>query len=66
MLTSVTGSPLFAENAPRPEEEAFRALGDAHMSERKRLFLEVVDEVIFPGLTAHGIAFDRGREWLAH
>ena len=41
---------------------AFGAFGT---STQRRIFIEVLEEVVFPGLELHGIPTDQGRAWLA-
>ena len=57
------GSPLFDPSSPPGDDDA--ALGTFSVSTQRRIFVEVLDEVVFPGLALHGIATDDAREWLA-
>jgi len=66
MLVTVTGPKMFREAPPRADEGSYRALGDAHMSERRALFDSTLNEVILKGLEDHGIATESARDWLTH
>jgi len=65
MLVTVTGPKLYREATAREDEERYRALGDAHMSERRALFETTMQEVILKGLEDQGIATGGARAWLA-
>jgi hypothetical protein len=58
------GAPLFDPNpndAPGEDLEA----GVYAIAQRRALFTETLEEVIFPGLELHRVPTIRGREWLA-
>jgi len=64
MLVTVSGPKLFRDAPRRADEEGYRALGDAHMSERRVLFETTLAGVILQGLEDQGIATDSARNWL--
>lgn len=57
------GAPLFDPSSPAGDEDLAR--GAFSVSTQRRIFVEVLDEVVFPGLELHGVATDKAREWLA-
>ncbi len=55
---------LFVESPSHPEEAMLIAMGDPPISTRRALFFKTMNEVVLPGLEAHGLATDHARAWL--
>jgi len=64
MLWEAVPPSLFAEIPPHPEEAVLLAMGDPPIPTRRALFFKTMNEVVLPGLEAHGVATDHARAWL--
>jgi hypothetical protein len=69
-MLATGGAPLFAvPSMDRRAQEARDAdsadLGVFSLATQRRIFVDVLDEVVFPGLELYGIPTAHAREWLA-
>jgi len=64
MLGVTAGPDLFAPAPPGLEDEALLEHGVLPRSAQRELFVRVVEEVVLPGLAAHGVDAAPSRAWL--
>ena len=62
-MLATGGSPLFDPSASHAEDDA--ALGTFSVATQRRIFVEVLEDVVFTGLELHGVATQSARAWLA-
>jgi len=65
MLRGSVDDDLFQPVDPTREDEALLALGVLPHSVKRDLFVQALEEVVFPGLEGSGVDTAAGRQWLA-
>jgi hypothetical protein len=56
------GGPLFDPSSPPTNDDP--AVGTFSVATQRRIFVDVLEEVVFPGLELHGVATHAARAWL--
>ena len=67
MIVDQASPQFFADALPPldPREAELAHFGQITVPQRKQIFFETFNEVIFPGLEANGVSTQLGREWMA-
>lgn len=65
MLEGTVTEGLFAQAAPRFEDLELLQHGVLPHSTKREIFIQTLQDVVFPGLQFHGIDTEPGRAWLA-
>jgi hypothetical protein len=65
MLWTAAAPALFSNPTPHPEQALLTEMGDPSMRARHAVFVDTLENVLFPGLEQHGIDTGPARAWLA-